>query len=123
VSVLFRPPNQLKHFLCSGSLLTSRFKVPSAKNQKMTYTYIHIHIEIFRPTYGVTHTDMQMPECNSYTSVQRHMLGDIVFIEILSFRQYKNSLQKLNYLFTLETQFPPFKMTGASPFVLDAVPC
>jgi len=73
----------------------------------MTYTYIHIHIELFRPRYGVTHTDMQMPECNSHTSVQLHMLDDIVFIEILSFLQYKNSLQKLTSLFTLETQFPP----------------
>lgn len=104
---MFRPPNQLTLFLCSDSLLTSRFKVSPAENEKMTYTYIHIHIEVFRPRYGITHTDMQMPACNSYTSVQLHMPGVTVLIEILSFRPYKNSLQKLTSLFTLETQFLP----------------
>jgi len=97
MSVLFRPPNQLTLFLCSDSLLTSCFKVSPAKNEKMTYTYMHIQIEVFRPRCGGTYTDMQMPACNSYTSVQLHMPGDIAFIEILSFRQYKNSLQKLLY--------------------------
>ena len=105
--VLFRPPDQLTLFLCSDSLLTSRFKVSPAKNEQMTYTYTNIYIEVFRPRYGVTHTDMQMPGCNSYTSVQLHVLGDSVFIAILSFRQYKNSLQKLTSLFTIVTQFPP----------------
>ena len=103
---MFRPPNQLTIFLCSDLFLTSRFKVSPAEKEKMTYTYIHIHIEVFRPRYGITHTDMQMPACNSYTSVQLHMPGDIVFIEILSFRQYKNSLQKRTSLFALEKQFP-----------------
>lgn len=94
---MFRPPNQLTLFLCSDSLLTSCFKDSPAKNEKMTYPYMHIQIEVFRPRYGGTHTDMQMPACNSYTSVQLHMPADIAFIEILSFRQYKNSLQKLLY--------------------------
>lgn len=104
---MFRPPNQLTFFLCSDSLLISCFKVSPAKNEKMTYTYMHTQIAVFRPRYEVTQTDMQMPACNSYTSVQLHMPGDNVFIEILSFRQYKNSLQKLTSLFTSETQFPP----------------
>lgn len=105
LSVLFRPSNQLTLFLCSDSLLTSCFKVSPAKNEKMTYTYMHIQIEVFRPRYGGTQTDMQIPACNSYTFVQLHMPGDIAFIEI-----FFSSIQKQpveTSLFTLDTQFTP----------------
>jgi hypothetical protein len=89
---LFRPPNQLSLIIYSDLLLTSRFKVSPAKKEKMTHTYMHVHIELFRPRDGVTDADMQMPACNFYTSVPLHMPGDILFIEIYSFRLYKNSL-------------------------------
>lgn len=82
-------------FIYSDLLLTSRFKDSPAKNEKMTYTYMHVHTELFKPRCGVTHTDMQKPACNFYTSVTLRMSGDILFIEIFFFVNIKTVCRNL----------------------------